>query len=81
MASPWTLKGRGFIFSPYKVMSRASLLSVLIVESMALAKSILHPDVCGNDVRNEFIKSLVAEAVKHLPAFFPLGADVPSGKV
>lgn len=44
-------------------------------------QGILHPDVCGNDVRNEFIKSLVAEAVKHLPAFFPLGADVPSGKV
>ena len=38
IASPCTLKGRGFIFSPYKVMSRASLLSVLTVESMALAK-------------------------------------------
>ena len=38
MASPCTLKGRGFIFSPYKVMSRASLLSVLTVESKALAK-------------------------------------------
>lgn len=38
MASPCTLKGCGFIFSPYRAMSRASILSVLTVESMALAK-------------------------------------------
>ena len=41
----------------------------------------LHADICGDDVRNEFVKRPVAEAVKHFPAFFPLGADVPAGKI
>ncbi len=31
----------------------------------------LHADICGDDVRNEFVKRPVAEAVKHFPAFFP----------
>lgn len=40
-----------------------------------------HADICGNDVRNEFVKRLVAEAVEHFPALFSLGADVPAGKI
>ena len=38
-------------------------------------------DVSGDDVRDEFFKRFIAEAFEHFPAFFPLGADMPAGKV
>ena len=40
-----------------------------------------HADVSGDDVRDEFFKRFIAEAFEHFPAFFPLGADMPAGKV